>query len=181
MAAAADDDNDAVLFEKIKKGNYDADDPIWESISPEAKDVVAKLLTVDSAQRLTAEEALAHAWVQGLTPTTVDEGKRRTARAAVVGGLCGHGLAGGVGGARAEGRLVVMEEKAGCVRLCRCAAARPAASNKQLAAAMDKMKNMAVKRSSMRKSFIGEPAKAGAAPPAPVEEKEAEGDLSQFL
>jgi calcium/calmodulin-dependent protein kinase I len=42
----ADDDNDAVLFEKIKSGNYDADDPIWENISIEAKDVVAKLLTV---------------------------------------------------------------------------------------------------------------------------------------
>lgn len=41
-----DDDNDAVLFEKIKSGNYDADDPIWENISDEAKDVVAKLLTV---------------------------------------------------------------------------------------------------------------------------------------
>lgn len=45
-----------MLFEKIKKGNYDADDPIWENISPEAKDIVAKLLTVDSAKRLTAEQ-----------------------------------------------------------------------------------------------------------------------------
>lgn len=61
----ADDDNDAVLFEKIKKGNYDADDPIWENISADAKDVVAKLLTVDSARRLSAEEALNHPWVQG--------------------------------------------------------------------------------------------------------------------
>jgi hypothetical protein len=33
----ADDDNDAVLFEKIKKGNYDADDPIWDNISADAK------------------------------------------------------------------------------------------------------------------------------------------------
>jgi hypothetical protein len=41
-----DDDNDAVLFEKIKSGNYDADDPIWENISAQAKDIVAKLLTV---------------------------------------------------------------------------------------------------------------------------------------
>jgi len=37
--------NDAVLFEKIKSGNYDADDPIWENISAQAKDIVAKLLT----------------------------------------------------------------------------------------------------------------------------------------
>lgn len=54
-----------MLFEKIKKGNYDADDPIWESISAEAKDIVAKLLTVDSEKRLTAAEALQHPWVQG--------------------------------------------------------------------------------------------------------------------
>lgn len=60
-----DDDNDAVLFEKIKKGNYDADDPIWENISAEAKALVAQLLTVDTAKRLTAEQALAHPWVQG--------------------------------------------------------------------------------------------------------------------
>ncbi len=61
----ADDDNDAVLFEKIKKGNYDADDPIWENISAEAKALVAQLLTVDTAKRLTAEQALNHPWVQG--------------------------------------------------------------------------------------------------------------------
>jgi hypothetical protein len=43
-----------VLFEKIKSGNYDADDPIWENISDEAKDVVAKLLTVRAAARARA-------------------------------------------------------------------------------------------------------------------------------
>lgn len=62
MSTDTDDDNDAVLFEKIKKGNYDADDPIWEEISDEAKDFVAKLLTVNSEERLTADEALKHPW-----------------------------------------------------------------------------------------------------------------------
>jgi serine/threonine protein kinase len=62
---AADDDNDAVLFEKIKSGNYDADDPIWDNVSDGAKDLVEKLLTVDAEKRLTAEEALSHPWVQG--------------------------------------------------------------------------------------------------------------------
>eukprot|EP00877_Chromochloris_zofingiensis_P004633 jgi/Chrzof1/14170/Cz08g28020.t1 len=60
-----DDDNDAVLFEKIKSGNYDADDPIWDNVSPEAKDIVAKLLTVDADHRLSAEQALRHPWVEG--------------------------------------------------------------------------------------------------------------------
>ena len=36
----ADDENDAVLFEKIKKGEYDADDPIWDQVSLPAKDLV---------------------------------------------------------------------------------------------------------------------------------------------
>lgn len=35
-----DDENDAVLFEKIKKGEYDADDPIWDNVSVPAKDLV---------------------------------------------------------------------------------------------------------------------------------------------
>jgi serine/threonine protein kinase len=61
----SDDDNDAVLFEKIKSGNYDDDDPIWETVSPEAKDIVGRLLTVDAAKRLSAQEALQHPWVTG--------------------------------------------------------------------------------------------------------------------
>lgn len=41
-----------MLFEKIKSGNYDADDPIWENISDDAKNVVAKLLTVRVQHRV---------------------------------------------------------------------------------------------------------------------------------
>jgi len=33
----ADDDVDAVLFEKIRSGEYDADDPIWDSISEQVQ------------------------------------------------------------------------------------------------------------------------------------------------
>ena len=29
-----------MLFEKIKKGEYDADDPIWDNVSLPAKDLV---------------------------------------------------------------------------------------------------------------------------------------------
>jgi serine/threonine protein kinase len=59
----ADDENDAVLFEKIKKGNYDADDPIWDTISAEAKELVSQLLTIDGKKRLTAEQSMKHPWV----------------------------------------------------------------------------------------------------------------------
>lgn len=44
----ADDDIDAVLFRKIKSGKYDADDPVWDSISAAAKDlIVSALLQTD--------------------------------------------------------------------------------------------------------------------------------------
>lgn len=76
LTCPTDDDNDAVLFEKIKKGNYDADDPIWENISLDAKDVVAKLLTVDSEKRLTADEALQHPWVMGSRIQDEEKGER---------------------------------------------------------------------------------------------------------
>lgn len=36
-----------------------------ETVSPEGKDIVGKLLTVDAAKRLSAEEALRHPWVAG--------------------------------------------------------------------------------------------------------------------
>ena len=45
-AFAADDENDAVLFEKIKKGEYDADDPIWDQVSLPAKDLVVRFFTM---------------------------------------------------------------------------------------------------------------------------------------
>ena len=62
----------------------------------------------------------------------------------------------------------------------------PAASSKQLQSTMDKMRNMAVKRDSMRKSFIGDPNGKGSMPAAPApdtvaEEKEGGDDLSAYL
>eukprot|EP01026_Neomeris_dumetosa_P050353 TRINITY_DN4412_c0_g1_i1.p1 TRINITY_DN4412_c0_g1~~TRINITY_DN4412_c0_g1_i1.p1 ORF type:complete len:392 (-),score=46.63 TRINITY_DN4412_c0_g1_i1:2722-3744(-) len=58
-----DDENDAVLFDKIRQGNYDADDPIWDVVSEGAKDLVSKLLDVNPENRLTAEQALEHPWI----------------------------------------------------------------------------------------------------------------------
>lgn len=58
-----DDDNDVALFEKIKKGMYDIDDPVWDEVSDSAKDLVGRLLTVDAGKRLSAREALCHPWL----------------------------------------------------------------------------------------------------------------------
>ena len=38
------DPNQAKLFEKIKAGEYDMDEEDWGAISPEAKDLVNKML-----------------------------------------------------------------------------------------------------------------------------------------
>eukprot|EP00873_Tetraselmis_striata_P001178 jgi/Tetstr1/421442/TSEL_012391.t1 len=59
-----DDDNDVALFDKIKKGLYDIDDPVWDEVTDAAKDLVGRLLTVDVGKRLSAREALNHPWLK---------------------------------------------------------------------------------------------------------------------
>eukprot|EP01024_Parvocaulis_polyphysoides_P036001 TRINITY_DN32047_c0_g2_i1.p2 TRINITY_DN32047_c0_g2~~TRINITY_DN32047_c0_g2_i1.p2 ORF type:complete len:180 (+),score=25.28 TRINITY_DN32047_c0_g2_i1:94-633(+) len=55
----------AVLFEIIRKGQFEFDDPVWEDISQSAKDLICKLLVVDPLQRLSASQALKHPWLSG--------------------------------------------------------------------------------------------------------------------
>lgn len=52
------------VTEQIVGGIYSFPDPYWTAISPEAKDLVRRLLTVDVAMRITIDEALAHPFVQ---------------------------------------------------------------------------------------------------------------------
>jgi len=51
------------LFDNIMAGNFDFPDPEWTDVSEEAKDFIKKILIVDPAKRMTAEEALQHQWV----------------------------------------------------------------------------------------------------------------------
>mmetsp|Transcript_17681 Transcript_17681/g.20432 ORF Transcript_17681/g.20432 Transcript_17681/m.20432 type:complete len:234 (-) Transcript_17681:23-724(-) len=44
-------------------GDYKLDEPVWDLISEEGKDLVKKLLTYDSTRRLSAYEALRHPWL----------------------------------------------------------------------------------------------------------------------
>ncbi|XP_060594839.1 calcium/calmodulin-dependent protein kinase type IV-like [Ruditapes philippinarum] len=60
------DDNDQHMYKKIIKGDYEFDSPYWDYIGENAKDLIRKLLTVNSKKRLTAEEALKHPWVKGM-------------------------------------------------------------------------------------------------------------------
>lgn len=54
-----------VLYKQIKKGAYQFPDPYWSDISDNAKNLVARLLTVDPAKRATPDEVLSHVWLTG--------------------------------------------------------------------------------------------------------------------
>jgi len=58
-------DSEPALFDSIKKGVFSLDDPVWDSVSSEAKDLVRRLLEVDPSKRLTASQVLNHKWVTG--------------------------------------------------------------------------------------------------------------------
>jgi calcium/calmodulin-dependent protein kinase I len=61
------EENTAKLFQTIMDGKYDFPDPEWTSISESAKDLIQRMLTVDSKKRITADEALEHPWILGHT------------------------------------------------------------------------------------------------------------------
>lgn len=56
------DESEPRLFEKIRKGKFDFSDDVWGAVSPEAKDLIRRLLVVDPRSRLTIPEVLAHPW-----------------------------------------------------------------------------------------------------------------------
>lgn len=59
-----------VMYQQIMLGKYDLDPQYWDCISSDAKDFIAKLLVVDPARRMTAQQALEHAWLS--TSASVD-------------------------------------------------------------------------------------------------------------
>lgn len=58
------DADDETLQQRICHGSADFDDPIWDSISQEAKDVIQGLLRRDSSRRLTIEQLLQQPWLR---------------------------------------------------------------------------------------------------------------------
>lgn len=55
---------DKNIMNSIKKGIVTFPAPRWDNISQEAKDLVNQLLTYNVDDRITAKEALTHAWFQ---------------------------------------------------------------------------------------------------------------------
>jgi len=60
--------SDAQLFDQIRNGRWDFDDPVWRSVSKTAKRLVSQLLIVEADKRLTAEQTLNHPWMKDKTP-----------------------------------------------------------------------------------------------------------------
>lgn len=56
------DEDNFLLFEKIKKVQYNFDAPTWENVSDEAKDVIKRLLVAEPDKRMTPDEFLDHPW-----------------------------------------------------------------------------------------------------------------------
>ena len=58
------DEDNSVLFNAIRKGEYDFPSPYWDDVTNQAKDLVTKLLVVDPTMRLTAQQTLNHPWLK---------------------------------------------------------------------------------------------------------------------
>lgn len=57
------DSTDTVIWGRIQKGQWDFNDPVWDNISDEAKDLIKNLICVDAAKRFDTKQLLAHAWI----------------------------------------------------------------------------------------------------------------------
>ena len=51
------------LLDKITSCDYSFDDPVWEDISTEAREVVKDLLVLDPSKRMKVDDFLKHPWI----------------------------------------------------------------------------------------------------------------------
>ncbi|CAO3670987.1 unnamed protein product [Umbelopsis ramanniana] len=59
----------------IMHAQYSFDEQYWHGVSPQAKDFITKLLTIEPDLRLTAHQALEHPWLQVEVKPAAEEGK----------------------------------------------------------------------------------------------------------
>uniref|UniRef100_G3URH2 calcium/calmodulin-dependent protein kinase n=1 Tax=Meleagris gallopavo TaxID=9103 RepID=G3URH2_MELGA len=101
------DEDQHRLYQQIKAGAYDFPSPEWDTVTPEAKDLINKMLTINPSKRITAAEALKHPWISHRATVascmhrqeTVDCLKKFNARRKlkVICTLCGGGRVGAAG------------------------------------------------------------------------------------
>mmetsp|Transcript_19379 Transcript_19379/g.17187 ORF Transcript_19379/g.17187 Transcript_19379/m.17187 type:complete len:203 (+) Transcript_19379:337-945(+) len=55
-------ENSAEVFDKILTGEYSLTQKLWGRVSDEAKELISKMLEIDTRKRFTAEQCLKHDW-----------------------------------------------------------------------------------------------------------------------
>lgn len=68
-----DGESDEDILKNVQKGVYKTSGPIWNRVSPEGVDLVKRMLCFEVERRITAPQALMHAWIQNNTETMVIE------------------------------------------------------------------------------------------------------------
>jgi calcium-dependent protein kinase len=69
-------DTDAEILKRIRAGKYTFPDQEWAAITPDAKDLINKMLTYEPEKRLSAEKSLKHFWLENVS--TMDEKSVKT-------------------------------------------------------------------------------------------------------
>jgi len=57
------DEDQHRLYAQIKAGAYDYPSPEWDTVTPEAKNLINSMLTVNPTKRINATDALKHPWI----------------------------------------------------------------------------------------------------------------------
>jgi serine/threonine protein kinase len=62
------DEDERELYDTIKKAQYEFISPYWDDASEQVKDLIEKMLELDPAKRLTADQVLDHEWLSETFP-----------------------------------------------------------------------------------------------------------------
>lgn len=79
-----EEDDKFTLSQKVLEGKINFSLPVWESISENGKDLISKMLQVDSYDRISIDEALEHPWFNE-APTNEIEGISETLQLTMMG------------------------------------------------------------------------------------------------
>lgn len=66
------DENPYTLAQQIKRGQFDYPSPYWDSVGDPALDLIDRMLTVNTDQRITVDDCLQHEWLIGQRASLTD-------------------------------------------------------------------------------------------------------------
>jgi calcium-dependent protein kinase len=61
-------DSDIEILENVQLGVYEFASPDWDQVSAEAKALISRMLTIKPEHRISAGEAVEHAWIDTYAP-----------------------------------------------------------------------------------------------------------------